>query len=148
MTQDWYGSDRWLSAPRHVISAAVAVVNDHGELLMVRSPARGWEIPGGQVELGETLTEAAVREVEEESGIIVRVSGFCGIFQTATRSICNFLFAGEPIGGALRTSAESLDVGWYALPQALDRITHGNFRQRVEMSLDEGRWPFLVEYHE
>ena len=48
---DWYRDERWLDAPRHVVSAAVTVTNSRSELLMVKSPRRGWEIPGGQVEL-------------------------------------------------------------------------------------------------
>jgi ADP-ribose pyrophosphatase YjhB (NUDIX family) len=145
---DWYADPRFLDAPRHVVSAAVTVVNHRNEILLVKSPRRGWEIPGGQVELGESLRDAAVRETEEESGVVVEITAFCGIFQTIGRSICNALFAGRPIGGELRTSAESIEVGWYALPAALDKVTHPTFRSRIEMSLDASRWPFLVEYRE
>jgi len=145
---DWYRDSRFVDAPRHVVSAAVTVVNDRREILLVKSPRRGWEIPGGQVELGESLREAAAREVEEESGIVVEITAFCGVFQTIGRSICNTLFTGRAVGGSLRRSAESIDVGWYPLPAALDLVTHPTFRNRIELSLDASRWPFLVEYRE
>jgi 8-oxo-dGTP diphosphatase len=145
---DWYRNARWVDAPRHVVSAAVSVINDRNELLLVRSPRRGWEIPGGQVELGEPVRDAAIREVEEESGVLIEITGFCGIFQTVTRSICNLLFVGRPVGGQLRTSAESIEVGWHALPNALDRVTWPTFRKRIEMTLDSTGWPFLVEYRD
>ncbi len=145
---DWYRDERWLDAPRHVVSAAVTVTNSRSELLMVKSPRRGWEIPGGQVELSESLREAAMREVEEESGIRIEITGFCGIFQTVSRSICNFLFVGRPVGGELRTSAESVEVAWHPLPEALDRVTWPTFRRRIEMSLDSASWPFLIEYRD
>lgn len=143
---DWYNSSSWIQSPKHVISAAATVLNDEGEILLVRAPDRGWEMPGGQVEQGESLTLALAREVREESGIDVEVVRFCGIFQTVSRSICNFLFLARPIGGSLSTSTESLEVGWYKLPEALEKITYFNFRERVERSLDRNSAPFIVEY--
>ncbi len=145
---DWYKSSRWERAPKHVISAAVTVLDNSGDILLVKSPYRGWEIPGGQVELGESLSSAAAREVEEESGVIVEVTDFCGIFQTVSRSICNLLFLGKPIGGTPTTSSESLEVGWFKLPQALDMITHDNFRSRIQHSLNKELHPFVIEYED
>ncbi len=145
-TGGWYQGQRWQAAPKHVLSAAVIVLNDTGELLLVKSPSRGWEMPGGQVEQGEALTTAAVREVEEESGIVCEITRFCGIFQTVSRSICNVLFLGRAVGGAPRTSAESLEVGWFAVADALRMVTHENFRQRIERVLAADPQAFLQEY--
>jgi len=144
--EKWFENPRWMRAPKHVLSAAVTVVDDSNRLLLIKSPTRGWEIPGGQVEASEEITRAAIREVHEESGIEVRISAFCGVFQTVSRSVCNFLFLGEPVGGVPTTSSESLEVGWFDLPQALDMITHENFRSRVEHCLNSTSHPFLVEY--
>ncbi len=137
---------RWEQAPKHVISAAAVVVNDANELLLIRSPRRGWEMPGGQVEQGETLRGAAIRETLEESGIEIEIVGFCGVFQTVTRNVCNFLFLGRPVGGVPRPSEESLEVVWVPLPSALDLVTFPTFRKRIELSLNRSSWPFLVEY--
>ena len=146
MSASWYQEQRWLQSPKHILSAAVVVVNDDRDLLLVRSPRRGWELPGGQVEQGERPTEAAIREAEEESGIEVQIDGFCGIFQNTSKSICNLLFLGREIGGDLRTSTETPEVGWHRLPDALDMITYPTFRERIEMSLDRANWPFMIEY--
>ena len=135
-----------MEAPKHVISAAATVLNELGEILLVKSPYRGWEIPGGQVERGESLSLAAAREVKEESGIIVEITGFCGIFQTVNRSICNTVFLARPTGGHLTTSEESIEVGWFKLPEALDMITYENFRERIEHCLKRELHPFIVEY--
>lgn len=49
--------------PKHIVSAAAIVRDEHGDILLIKGPKRGWEMPGGQVEEGESLADAAVREV-------------------------------------------------------------------------------------
>lgn len=146
MIDNWYETPRWIASPKHVISAAAVVLNEKEEILLVKSPNRGWEIPGGQVEQGEALRDAAVREVLEESGIHVEITAFCGIFQTVSHSICNTIFLAKPNGGHLTTSDESLEVGWFDQSTALSMITHHNFRDRVKLALDPTQHPFLIEY--
>lgn len=135
------------SPPKHIVSAATIVVNEQNELLLIKGPRRGWEMPGGQVEEGESLEEAAIRETKEESGIDVEIIKFCGIYQNVENSICNSLFLARPIGGVLTTSSESLEVGFFPLPEALNKITLPNFRERVAMCLDESTHPFFVPFY-
>ena len=136
-----------MSIPKHIISAAIIVFNEHGEILLIKGPRRGWEMPGGQVEEGESLIDAAVRETKEESGIDIEVTKFCGVFQNVERSICNTLFLGKAIGGVPTTSPESLEVGFFPIKEALEMVTWKNFRQRIEYCLDESLHPFLVEFN-
>jgi len=107
---------------------------------------RGWEMPGGIVEEGESLKDAAMRETKEESGIDIEDLKSCGIFQNVNKSICNTLFLAKPIGGNLTTSPESLEVGFFPIEQALKMITIDNFRQRIEYCLDSSKHPFYVEF--
>lgn len=132
--------------PKHIVSAATIVLNEEKEILLINGPWRGWEMPGGQVEEGESLKDAAIRETKEETGIDIEVIKFCGIFQNVNKSICNTLFLGKPIGGKLTTSSESLEVGFYPIEQALKMVTVGNFRQRIEYCLDERSHPFYIEF--
>ncbi|MEQ1754321.1 MAG: NUDIX hydrolase [Micropepsaceae bacterium] len=141
---NWYETSRWTSAPRHVVSAAVVATDNDGRVLLVRSPRRGWEMPGGQVELGESLEVAAIREVKEESGIDVGDLQLCGIFQTLDRSVVNVLFRGRCIGGAPCTSEESIEVGFYEPEAALIMVQHADFSQRIAYCLDRSRHPFFV----
>ena len=142
----WYESSAWLNAPRHIVSSAVVASDEMGRILLVRSPLRGWEMPGGQAELGESLEAAAIREAREESGIEVTGLVFCGIFQSVERGIVNALFAGRCSGGTPRLSPESLEVGFFSLETALELVTHANFRQRIEYCLDASRRPFFVAW--
>ena len=75
------------SVPVHC--AVGAIVLDKGALLLVkrdREPAKGqWSLPGGRVETGETLREALLREVREETGIDVEVDGLIGVAERIVR---------------------------------------------------------------
>ncbi|PEJ59290.1 ADP-ribose pyrophosphatase [Bacillus sp. AFS002410] len=132
--------------PKHIISAATIVVNEHNEILLIKGPLRGWEMPGGQVEEGESLKAAAIRETKEESGIDIEVVKFCGVFQNVSSSICNTLFLAKPIGGKLTTSSESLEVGYFPIEEALAMVTWKNFKQRIEYCLNENSHPFYIEF--
>ncbi|MDN4603222.1 NUDIX hydrolase [Paenibacillus sp. F6_3S_P_1C] len=132
---------------KFIVSASVIVLNENNEILLMKG-RRGWEMPQGCVEEGETITGAAVREVKEETGIDIELIKFCGLYQNTTRGVCNNIFTGKPIGGTLTTSSESDEVGFFTLEQANKMITWGNFKERIHKALDESTHPILVEFSE
>ena len=69
-----------------VLPAAFAAVrNSAGELLLVRRIDDGnWELPGGRIEVGETAATTVVREVAEESGITIELTGLAGVYSDPT----------------------------------------------------------------
>lgn len=140
------GTQKMYTPPKHIVSAATIVLNSQGEILLIKGPRRGWEMPGGQVEEGESLKDAAIRETYEESGIEVEIVKFCGIFQNVQGSICNMLFLAKPVGGIPTTSSESLEVGFFQVAEALKMVTWKNFRERIEFCLREEEQPFYVEF--
>src|SRR5881296_3974092 len=106
-----------MTAPREFPDAprvgVGAVVLDGERVLLARrgrAPSAGkWSIPGGLVHLGERLEDAVVREVEEESGLRIRVLGLCGIIDRVHREgdrvryhyvIVDYV--AESLGGELR----------------------------------------------
>ena len=76
------------SAPRahDLLPAAFAAVrNATGEVLLVRRIDDGiWELPGGGIEVGETISQAVIREVVEESGVMIELTGLSGIYSDPT----------------------------------------------------------------
>ncbi|MCP1123701.1 ADP-ribose pyrophosphatase [Bacillus sp. AFS018417] len=132
--------------PKHIVTAATVVLNDKNEILLLKSPMRGWEIPGGQVEEGEAIPVGAIREAKEETGIDIEIIKYCGVYQNVSQCICNHLFLGKPVGGQFTTSSESLEVGYFSIEEALQMVTWTNFKERILYCLDEKKQPFLVAF--
>jgi ADP-ribose pyrophosphatase YjhB (NUDIX family) len=136
-----------MNPPKHFVSAAAIVLNDNNEILLIRGPRRGWEMPGGMVEEGESLTQAAIRETKEESGVDIEIIKFCGAFQNVSQSICNMLFLAKPMGGEPVPTSESIETAYFPIEQALEMVTWKNFRERIEYCLKPEFQPFLVEFN-
>lgn len=101
------------------IRVAVCVAVD-GKVLLVQHEKAGrryWLLPGGGVELSETMLEAAGREVEEETGYrcdLGRLLVVCEAIEPAGRHIVNMVFAGTLVGGDRRVGDDRAlrDVRW------------------------------------
>jgi len=95
---------------------AVGVVVDlDGKIVLGRrnhEPMLGrWSFPSGFVDAGEELEAAAVREVEEETGIRARIDGLLGAYSRAGERTVFIAYAGTAIGGELRSGDETFEVG-------------------------------------
>lgn len=121
--------------PTHFVSVAALVTNEKGEILLVNSPWRGWEYPGGLIEPGETFQEALHREVREEAGVEIDITGFVGICKNVERNIVNIDFTAKYAGGELRTSEESTEVMWVTPEQAFQMITFPLTKKRLQNML-------------
>ncbi len=110
--------------PRHIVGVMGVVRNEQGEILLVRTPRRGWEPPGGQVELGEDLPSALRREVSEESGCDVEVGRLAGVYSNVGTSIVMFTFLCSWRDGEPCASDECLEAGWFTPEEAARLVTH------------------------
>ena len=117
--------------PNHLVSVAGLVTNDEGKILLVNSPWRGWEYPGGLIEPGETFEQALHREIREESGVEVEVLRFVGICKNVERNIVNIDFACRYVSGELTTSEESTEVVWATPEEAMEMITFPLTKKRL-----------------
>lgn len=99
--------------------AATCVVERGGKVLLVRrgnQPGYGlWSMPGGYVDRGEVVEEAAAREVVEETGLVVEVGQLVGLFSEAGHPVVVAAFTATEAGGVLEAGPEALEVGFFEL---------------------------------
>ncbi|TMV83448.1 NUDIX domain-containing protein [Thioclava sp. BHET1] len=116
-----------MSAPAHPRLAVLAVVPHEGAVLLARRrnpPDAGlWGYPGGHVELGESLFDAAERELREETGVTATAREIIDTLEIITRDAAgavahHFLLVAVLCryrGGAARAGDDAADVGWVPL---------------------------------
>ncbi|HEY9408227.1 MAG TPA: NUDIX domain-containing protein [Jiangellaceae bacterium] len=138
-----------------IVAVSAVVRDDRGRLLIIRRTDNDeYAIPGGGQEIGETLTEAVVREVSEEAGIDVEVTGLVGVFSDPGHVIAfddgevrqefSICFTARPTGGRLRGSDESREVQWVE-PAAIDQLgLHPANRLRIERGLADDSMPYFT----
>jgi len=149
---DYYRSSGAPAANSIVVAVTAFVCDEGGRLLMIRRADNDlYAIPGGALELGETLTRTVRREVMEETGIAVEVTGLIGVYSDPghviefadgeVRQEFSICFRADPIGGDLCTSDESKEVLWVA-PANLDTLSiHPSIRLRIRHGFEERAEP-------
>jgi len=138
-----------------VPSVNVAVTNADGDVLLIRRTDNdNWALPGGAMECGETIADAAVRETQEETGVNCEIVGLVGLYTNPAHVIlytsdgevrqeCSFVFKARAAGGAPTPSSESAEVRWVPR-QELDAYSmHPSMRQRVEHFLEGRDEPYI-----
>jgi phosphatase NudJ len=131
---------------------ALVVVRRGHRFLLTQEQKYGssWSIPGGRVEPGESLVDAAVREVLEETGVPVRIDGILRIEHAAADSSARMrvLFMGTPIDDtAPKTTAdeESLGAAWLTIDEIRQRKLRGAELRALLESVESGRQVFPLD---
>lgn len=144
--------DNWLQTkdlPTHFL-AACGLVYKEGKVLLVKSVKRGWEMPGGVVERGETVLDGLVREIFEESGIVCGPTQFVGFYQNLKEkkgygplegmilpTVANLSFLCEYVSGELSCSEETIDAGWFTEEEALKMVTYPSYDTRLKDMIEK-----------
>lgn len=151
MTRVEYYHDVAAPQPRGLLPAAFAIVrNDVGQVLLVRRADDGyWELPGGRIEVGESASAAVVREVAEETGVTITVTGLAGVYSDPGHvlayphedgiyqqlAVCFRAFT--PVHNTQPDHDETSGAAWFDLEQATQLVMHPAVRQRLTDALTE-----------
>jgi 8-oxo-dGTP pyrophosphatase MutT (NUDIX family) len=134
------------AAPRAsslVPSVNVVVVNGAGEILLIRRTDNGnWALPGGAIEIGESLPQAGIRETLEETGIECQITGLSGVYTDPghvivytsdgeVRQEFSIVLTAEPTGGQMTVSSETSAVRWVAVADLAAYAMDSSMRLRI-----------------
>jgi ADP-ribose pyrophosphatase YjhB (NUDIX family) len=150
---DYYHDPAAPRANSLVVGSSAIVVDARNRILLQRrSDSGNWALPGGAMDIGETLAESAIREVREETGFDVQVEHIVGIYSDPAHvfayddgeirqefSIC---LACAITGGSKQVSSESTAVEFFAFEVVADLQMHESVRIRIRDYLD-GKSPVL-----
>jgi 8-oxo-dGTP pyrophosphatase MutT (NUDIX family) len=152
-----YYDDPDAPEPNSVVPAAVAIVaREDGAVLLIRRTDNGnWALPGGAIEMSESVADAAVRETFEETGIQVEVTGLLGIYSDPghvihftsndeVRREFSVALTARPVGGEPTPSSESSEVRWVAPGDLAGYTMGGAMRKRVDDYLKYAGTPVIA----
>ncbi|MFX1486581.1 MAG: NUDIX domain-containing protein [Promethearchaeota archaeon] len=109
-----------MKQPTLAVDAIIKTKNDKIVLIKRNSPPfrDSWALPGGMVEYGETVENAALREVREETGLDVIIKNLVGIYSDPSRDprghVISICFLGEEISGTLVADTDAKAVGTFS----------------------------------
>jgi ADP-ribose pyrophosphatase YjhB (NUDIX family) len=139
------------NAPRAnalVVAVTAVVTNDQGELLLQkRTDNELWGLPGGAMNIGESIAQAVIREVKEETTLDVEPTGVVGIYSDPGHVIAyadgevrqefSICFAARIVGGQLAVGDQESTAVRFVKPGALDQLPMGrSTRLRIQHFLE------------
>jgi ADP-ribose pyrophosphatase YjhB (NUDIX family) len=142
-------------AQRIVPAVSVVVTNDASEILLIRRTDNGyWALPGGAVDIGESLPQAAIRETREETGVDCEITGLSGIYTDPghvilytsngeTRQEFSIVLTARAIGGQPTPSSESSEVQWIAPAELNRHQMDTSMRLRVRHFTEHRNQPYI-----
>ena len=153
---DYYDDASAPEANSLVPSVNVVVVNNAGEMLMIRRTDNdNWAVPGGAIDLGESVGQAAVRETREESGIECEITGIVGIYSDPKHVILytsngevrqefSIVLTARPLSGQPTPSSESSEVRWVPVPEVRNLTMDRSMQIRINDYLADKESPVII----
>ncbi len=117
------------------LAVIVAVIENGKILLTKREDFEVWCLPGGGVEEGESLAEAGIREVKEETGLDVELTRLVGVYSMlggGRHDVHAVLYTARPIGGELKTQlGETIAVAYFSFEPVPQELLFGH-KKRIQ----------------
>jgi 8-oxo-dGTP diphosphatase len=122
--------------PLHTLVVGCLVRNENDEVLLIKHQKRGWELPQGRVEEGESLVDALHREVREEAGVEIEMGPLAAVWSKVTLpSAVIFTFQGRYLSGDLAPTGDSAEAAWLTPAQAVEQVTNKVMKERLQVLL-------------
>src|SRR6478672_3006536 len=152
--RDYLNDPKAPKANSIVPSVTAIVTNDVGELLLVHKTDNNlWALPGGGMDPGESISQAAVRETKEETGMDIEVTGIVGLYTNPhhviayddgeVRQQCSVCFTTRLLGGEISTSSETSEVQFVPLGRLNDLNIHPSMRLRIDHWRENRLVPYI-----
>ena len=122
-----------MTNPPCVTVIALVFIQQDGAILLVKQGygKQYWSLPGGKMEPGESIDEAAIREVKEETGLDVRLRRVVGLYSKPSEDGLAVCFEGEVLGGTLKADHEITECRYFPYDR-IPEATREHLRQRIE----------------
>jgi ADP-ribose pyrophosphatase YjhB (NUDIX family) len=118
--------------PKFTVAVFIFLQKDDSILLVKQNYGQQyWSFPGGIVESGESIDQAAIREVREETGLIIRIEQVVGLYSKPQDEALAITFAGRITGGKLKPDNEILECRFFPFDQLPSQV-RAHFHQRVD----------------
>lgn len=105
-----------MSKPVHSVSVAAVVTDHDGRVLVVQRRDNGqWQIPGGVLELDESIHAGVRREVLEETGLVIEPTQLTGVYKNLRLGVVALVFRADVTGGEAGPTDESQQVDWWSV---------------------------------
>jgi ADP-ribose pyrophosphatase YjhB (NUDIX family) len=152
---DYYHDANAPKANSLVPGASAIVTDNQGRILLQRrSDNARWALPGGVMDIGESIGQAIVREVREETGLEVEPEDIVGVYSDPghvfayddgeVRQQFSVCFVCRMVGGELQVSKESSDVAFFS-PEEIEGLDmHESIRLRIQHYLERPPRPVIA----
>ena len=131
----------------HQIIVSCLIRSGLDQVLLVRHHKRGWELPQGKVEGGESVMDALHREIAEETGLQIASPTLAAIWSKLTAPTALILtFSARHACGEPRPSEETPEVKWVCLPELFDSVNHPVNADRIKAVLGFSGEPSFHAY--
>ncbi|GGN96285.1 NUDIX hydrolase [Actinoplanes lobatus] len=122
--------------PRHSVSVAAVITDEASRVLVVQRRDTGkWEIPGGILELNESVPAGVRREVEEETGVSIEPECLTGVYKNLRLGVVALVFRARVVSGKPGPTDESAAVAWWTADEVTEHMSE-TFAVRVLDALD------------
>jgi ADP-ribose pyrophosphatase YjhB (NUDIX family) len=118
------------------VSVSAVVIDDGGRVLVTRRRDDGrWVLPGGVLELDESIYQGVRREVLEETGVLVEPQRLTGVYKNLALGVVALVFQARVMAGRARPTEESAQVEWWTRAAVAERMDE-TFAVRVLDAVD------------